>query len=136
MKKFYHIFSITCFCLLPIGGLKVAASTIPGTSIVEQSASWGKASSVLNLTLPDNNTDTKFVLYITDGILNIKYGKPQELTNGEVIIYNLLGQEIARKKLETIPVNQVPLSVQNTCYIVKISYSGKIHTQKVIPSSF
>jgi hypothetical protein len=116
--------------------LQVSASAVPGTSIVEQSASWGKASSSLSLTLPDNNSDTKFVLYITDGILNIKYGKPQELTNGEVIVYNLLGQEIVRKKLETIPVNQITLSVQNTCYIVKISYSGKIHTQKVIPSSF
>jgi hypothetical protein len=79
--------------------------------------------------------DKKFNIYVSQGYLNIKYNKPQELLNGEVIIYNLLGQEVTRKKLETIYINQVSLSVQNTCYLIRISYSGKIHTQKVIVRS-
>jgi hypothetical protein len=82
---------------------------------------------------PDDN-ESKFLIYINEGTLNIKYDKPSELTNGEVIVYNLLGQELIRKRLESITLNQVFLTVQNTCYIVKISYSGKVHTQKVVPS--
>lgn len=83
------------------------------------------------------NTDdeNKFTLYISQGILNIKYDKPNELINGEVIVYNLLGQEITRKKLENSNLNQISLQVQNTCYLVKISYSGKVHTQKVMISA-
>lgn len=79
--------------------------------------------------------ENKFTLYINQGTLSIKYNNPIELTNGEVIVYNLLGQEITRKKLENSNLNQVSLSVQNTCYLVKISYSGKVHTQKVMVSS-
>lgn len=83
------------------------------------------------------NTDdeNKFTLYISQGTLNIKYDKPNELINGEVIVYNLLGQEITRKKLENSNLNQISLQVQNTCYLVKISYSGKVHTQKVMISA-
>ena len=83
------------------------------------------------------NTDdeNKFTLYISQGILNIKYDKPIELINGEVIVYNLLGQELTRKKLENSNLNQITIQVQNTCYLVKISYSGKIHTQKVMISA-
>ncbi len=76
--------------------------------------------------------ESKFKLYISDGILNIKYDKPNELLNGEVIIYNLLGQEVTRKKLETIVINQISMPSQNTCYIVRINYSGKVYTQKII----
>jgi hypothetical protein len=79
--------------------------------------------------------DNKFTIYISDGTLYIKYAKPQELINGEVFVYNLLGKEITRKRLENNDVNEIPIPVQNTCYIVRISYSGKIYTQKVIPSS-
>lgn len=83
------------------------------------------------------NTDdeNKFTLYISLGILNIKYDKPIELINGEVIVYNLLGQELTRKKLENSNLNQITIQVQNTCYLVKISYSGKVHTQKVMISA-
>lgn len=83
------------------------------------------------------NTDdeNKFTLYISHGILNIKYDKPIELINGEVIVYNLLGQELTRKKLENSNLNQITIQVQNTCYLVKISYSGKVHTQKVMISA-
>jgi len=76
--------------------------------------------------------DKKFNLYVNQGVLNIKSTKPQELKNGEVVIYNLLGQEVTRKKLEANALNQVPVSLQNTCYLVRISYSGKVYTQKVI----
>lgn len=79
--------------------------------------------------------ENKFTIYISDGILYIKYSKPQELVNGEVFVYNLLGKEIARKRLENNEVNEIAIPIQNTCYIVRISYSGKIYTQKVIPSS-
>jgi hypothetical protein len=88
--------------------------------------------SALSLTSTEN--ENKFTLYITEGTLYIKYSKTQELLNGEAIVYNMLGQEITRKKLETININQVPLSLQNTCYIVRINYSGKVYTQKVIAS--
>ena len=79
--------------------------------------------------------DDKFTLYINQGTLNIKYEKPVELVNGEVIVFNLLGQEITRKKLENSNLNQITIPVQNTCYLVKISYSGKVHTQKVMISA-
>lgn len=76
--------------------------------------------------------ESKFKLYISEGILHIKYNKPNELLNGEVIIYNLLGQEVSRKKLENIDINQISMPTQNTCYIVRINYSGKVYTQKII----
>jgi hypothetical protein len=79
--------------------------------------------------------DNKFTIYISDGILFIKYAKPQDLTNGEVFVFNLLGKEIVRKRLENNDVNEISIPLQNTCYIVRINYSGKVYTQKVIPSS-
>jgi hypothetical protein len=80
-------------------------------------------------------TEKKFLIYVNQGYLQIRYNKPQELINGEVIIYNLLGQEVTRKKLETITTNQINIPVQNTCYLVRINYSGKTYTQKVIVRS-
>ena len=119
--------------LLCIGIDTSAKSSSPESNIVEQPVAWVNTVDV-NLFTPDDNSDNKFVIYINDGILNIKYNKPFELANGEVIVFNLLGQEVTRKKLEITTINQVSLSIQNTCYIVKISYSGKVHTQKVVPS--
>jgi len=119
--------------LLCIGIDTSANSSSPERNIVEQPVAWVNTVDV-NLFTPDDNSDNKFVIYINDGILNIKYNKPFELANGEVIVFNLLGQEVIRKKLEITTINQVSLSIQNTCYIVKISYSGKVHTQKVVPS--
>jgi hypothetical protein len=85
----------------------------------------------------DNNDDDnpKFTLYMSQGFLNIKYNKPNELLNSEIIVYNLLGQEVTRKKLEAVAINQISIPVQNTCYIVRINYSGKVHTQKIIVSA-
>jgi len=77
----------------------------------------------------------KFNLYINQGLIYIKYGKPQELQNGEVVVYNLLGQEVTRKKLDAAIINQIAIPIQNTCYLVRISYSGKIYTQKIIVQS-
>lgn len=88
-----------------------------------------------NESVMNTDDENKFTLYISQGTLNIKYDKPNELINGEVIVYNLLGQEITRKKLENSNLNQISLQVQNTCYLVKISYSGKVHTQKVMISA-
>ncbi len=79
--------------------------------------------------------DSKFTIYISDGILFIKCSKPQELANGEVFVFNLLGKEIVRKRLESNDINEISIPMQNTCYIVRINYSGKVYTQKVIPSS-
>jgi hypothetical protein len=89
------------------------------------------------VSFPSGNTENenKFTLYITEGTLYIKYPKPQELVNGEAIVYNMLGQEITRKTLENNMVNEITLPLQNTCYIVRINYSGKVHTQKVIASN-
>ncbi len=81
-----------------------------------------------------SDDDSKFTLYINQGTLSIKYSKPSELANGEVVVYNILGQEITRKKLEVSNLNQIAISVQNTCYLVRISYSGKMHTKKVMTS--
>lgn len=83
----------------------------------------------LPLQLDDEN---KIILFVNDGILNIKYNKPKDLVNGDVIIYNLLGQEVTRKKLENSPINQITLPSQHTCYIVKIHYSGAVYTQKIV----
>ena len=82
-----------------------------------------------------SDNETKFTLYIDEGTLYIKYPRPQDLLNGEAVIYNLLGQEVARKKLESSNINQIALPLQNTCYIVRINYSGKVYTQKVIASA-
>ena len=109
-----------------------AKSVDPEKTVLDQSSFWTANSSANTLSTDDN--DNKFIIYINDGALIIKYNKPQELMNGEVVIFNLLGQEITRKKLEINILNQVTLSTQNTCYIVKISYSGKVHTQKVVAS--
>lgn len=138
MKKFYQILPFTglfCMSLCTINTKAYAA--LPENTVVEQTVSWinTSASSSINLTNPDDNSDSKFILFIADGVLNIRYNKPFELANGEVIVFNLLGQEITRKRLEISTINQVPLSIQNTCYIVKISYSGKVHTEKVMPSA-
>jgi hypothetical protein len=81
---------------------------------------------------PDTSTYIKFTLYINQGILNIKCSLPQELEEGDVAVFNLLGQVITRKKLESNFLNQLSLPNHNTCYIVRISYSGKIYTQKII----
>lgn len=79
--------------------------------------------------------ESKFKLYISEGILNIKYDKPNELLNGVVFIYNILGQEVTRKKLETVDINQISMPTQNTCYIIRINYSGKVYTQKIVVNS-
>ena len=79
-----------------------------------------------------DESESKFTLYIYDGILFIKYTKPQELSKGEVVVFNMLGKEVARKKLETIAINQVAVTKQNTCFIIKITYSSKVYTQKLI----
>ena len=84
---------------------------------------------------PDTESDVKFTLYFSQGILFIKHPVPQELEEGEVVVFNMLGQVITRKKLENNYINQIPLPNHNTCYIVRISYSGKIFTQKIIASA-
>jgi len=84
---------------------------------------------------PDSLEGIKFLLYIDQGILNIKYSYPQELENAEIVVFNMLGQVIIRKKLENSNINQVSLPSHNTCYIVRISYAGKIFTKKIISSS-
>lgn len=83
---------------------------------------------------PDSISDATFILFINQGILNIRYNYPQELDKGEVVVFNMLGQVIIRKKLEISDLNQISLPNHNTCYIVRISYSGKVFTQKVIMS--
>jgi hypothetical protein len=113
----------SCFLLLfPAHGMKAADNYL----------SFLSNTSFYNFYSPTTSESDKFTLYIQDGYLNIKYGKPQELLNGEVILYNLLGQEITRKKLEALPLNQIQLQLQGTCYIVRIVYSGKVYTQKII----
>jgi hypothetical protein len=84
----------------------------------------------------DTISDTKFSIYVNQGILNIKYPFPQELEEGEVVVFNMLGQVILRKKLETSALNQVLLPIHNTCYIVRITYSGKVYTQKIILTAY
>lgn len=81
---------------------------------------------------PPEDKENKFTLYVSEGILNIKYPKPQDLANGEVIIYNILGKELIRKRLDIDVINQVNLPSKTTCYIVRINYSGKVHTQRII----
>ena len=61
--------------LLCIGIDTSAKSSSPESNIVEQPVAWVKTVDV-NLFTPDDNSDNKFVIYINDGILNIKYNKP------------------------------------------------------------
>jgi hypothetical protein len=102
-------------------------------SVKSASFSFLSGSYYSNFSIADTTfiTDKKFNIFVSQGFLQIRYYKPLELQNGEVIVYNLLGQEVARKKLEVLAINQIPVTVQNTCYLVRISYSGKVYTQKV-----
>ena len=128
--------------VLAISGSIFCCNTIAGKGILrilpvnekfgEQGVAWEKFSIS---SLSQIEEENKFILFINDGMLNIKCNKPGELLNGEVIIYNLLGQEMLRKRLETSILNQVVLPLQNTCYIVKIHYSGNVFTQKIIVNS-
>jgi hypothetical protein len=132
MIKFLQFLLIITACCFSSAKIQAGIpNTEPVKTVLEQQSFMFAPS--FNTVSPEEN-DTKFVLYINEGILYIKYGKPQELVNGEVILFNLLGLEITRKKLENIAINQVKIPVQNTCYIVKINYSGKVHTQKVVAS--
>ncbi|HEY4787384.1 MAG TPA: T9SS type A sorting domain-containing protein [Bacteroidales bacterium] len=132
MVKCTKILLVSLILYFGYGYSAANASVVPVKSILEQTNSFFDIPS----TNPGNadDSDSKFVIYIDGSVLNIKYNKPSELANGEVVVFNLLGQILTRKKLENITVNQVPIAVQNTCYIVKITYSGKVHTQKVVPS--
>jgi hypothetical protein len=118
--------------LVGFSSLATSVHQLPN-EFLTRSFSFSYATSDESDKTPDE--ENKFTLYINQGTLSIKYGNPIELVNGEVIVYNLLGQEITRKKLENSNLNQVTIPVQNTCYLVKISYSGKVHTQKVMISA-
>jgi hypothetical protein len=105
------------------------------------STKWASASSIFESTysfskisISDTSSvdDKKFILYLDQDLLFIKYNRPQDLINAEVSVYNLLGQEITRKKLEAASLNQINVPLQNTCYLVRINYSGKVYTQKII----
>jgi hypothetical protein len=122
---------IILFYLGCITTLQATTNSGPGNGISDQSD--GSSFNTSSLSTEDN--ENKFILVIKDGTLTIKYNKPAELINGEVLIFNLLGQEITRKKLESNNINQVNIPIQNTCYIVKINYSGKVHTQKVVATA-
>jgi hypothetical protein len=119
--------------VLPLGAVNIANYTDHNImakslySIVEFKAS--------DFSVVSSDNENKFTLYINEGILYIKYSKPLDLLNGEAVVYNLLGQEVTRKKLENNNINQVTLPLQNTCYIVRINYSGTVYTQKVIASA-
>lgn len=126
MKKFYYAISVLFF----VGSLTIKATPSYTTPLPGQ----GDQNYYAPLPPTSDSNENKFVLYVSDGILYIKYNKPQELLNSEAVVYNLLGQEITRKKLENTNLNQISIPQQNTCYIIKISYSGKVHTQKVMVS--
>lgn len=119
-KSLRNIFVIAAFTCLALG-VKANAS---GEGL------FSSNSEKVSFSNPEE--ESKFKLFISDGILNIKYDKPNELLNGVVFIYNILGQEVTRKKLEPIDINQISMPTQNTCYIVRISYSGKVYTQKIV----
>lgn len=93
---------------------------------------FSQNSIALNSDFQNEEEKTKFVLFISDGILNIECKKPEELVNADIIIYNLLGQKMTQKKLEMDKLNKITLPLQNTCFIVKILYLGNIFTQKII----
>jgi hypothetical protein len=136
MINLRKILSFTIGSFLGVAALQASMpNTGQSKNILELGySSFASSNAPLESSLPDD-ADNKFVLYINQNTLNIKYNKPLELVNGEVIIFNLLGQEITRKKLENNTLNQISIPVQNTCYIVRINYSGKIHTQKVVASN-
>lgn len=129
MRKFYYILSLALFT----GSLTLKALPTESVRNILERADFSFLNNSAIVNTPDENS--KFILYVNGGTLYIKYGKPQELVNGEVIVFNLLGQEVARKKLENESTNQIGLPVKNTCYVVKINYSGKVHTQKVVVSN-
>jgi hypothetical protein len=123
MKLRLLIFTIPVFAYL-----STANATIPDKSAAERRVSF--ADKTTNNVTAD--TSQNFNLYISQNTLNIKCNNPMSLTNGEVVVYNILGKEITRKKLEKANLNLVALPSQVACYIVRITYSNRIYTQKVI----
>jgi hypothetical protein len=96
--------------------LGILVSLTALNSVTNAANSFPFSTSYNNFSLSDTTllNEKKFNIFVNQGFLNIKYNKPQELLNGEVIVYNLLGQEVTRKKLEAIQTNQVLIPVQNT----------------------
>jgi hypothetical protein len=123
-NSFKYLFALVaiCFIAIPSKAISIANTIFPPLN---------------ELSFYSDNTDenNKFTIYMSQGLLNIKYNKPNDLLHSEIIVYNLLGQEVTRKKLEPVTINQISIPIQNTCYIVRINYSGKVHTQKIIVSA-
>ena len=115
--------------LFIVVGLSCAA--LPGVSVVENQT-WFI---IENAQPQPDESEAKFTIYLSQNILNIKYTKPQDLANSEVIVFDLLGKEVIRKHLESTPLNQIPVPQQNTCFIIRINYAGKVYTKKIISGS-
>jgi hypothetical protein len=52
-------------------------------------------------------------------------------TTGDIVVYNLMGQEVVRTAIEADVVNEIPMNESNTYYIVKVLGSEVTETGKV-----
>ena len=90
------------------------------------------ANSNNHLSFQQEISESPFNLYVNDGILIIRYNHSGDLIGCEVSVFNILGQEILHKKLDNSVTNQLSLPLKNTCYIIRITYSGNVYTKKII----
>ena len=75
-----------------------------------------------------NNENVTIYTHQTDLMIFCQNAKNVE---GQVLVYNMLGQPLVRTKLQNSSLNRIPLQVQNTAVIIKLILNGQIYTRKV-----
>lgn len=78
----------------------------------------------LNVEYLNNNEDIAIYAFENEIIIN------SPTTNGEIVVYNLLGQVVARKNIENNRV-RITLNKTNAYYIVKVITEKGVRTEKV-----
>jgi PKD repeat protein len=70
-------------------------------------------------------------IYSYQSDLMIYYDR-SSIDNGHVMVFNLLGQPLASKKLENKVLNRITLPVEHTAVIVRLVINGQLYTRKVM----
>jgi hypothetical protein len=78
----------------------------------------------LGIADPGNTSVTNIYSYNKDVYVNFTG------SNGEIVIYNLLGQEVSRKNAEN-GLNKISLTQSNSAYVVKVISNQSVVSQKV-----
>ncbi len=85
-----------------------------------------KSSGVAN----DIEKDNSVSIYSFRNNIYIK-NNSQNITKGEVVVYNILGKEIIRKQLNNTTLNKIMINKISGNYIVRVLTNNKIYSEKV-----